>query len=269
MISALVINLEKSVDRLAFQKKQLAKLGISMQRLPAIECEDISEKDYELQANGWERKMRPAEVACFLSHQAAWQYVSDSNKPWLILEDDALLAKSVSLILAELVNKQIELNIDYVTLETRHRRKWIDKKKFDLNSEYQLRRLYLDRSGAAAYVLFPSGARKLLLKSKSTSPALADAFLCSSYELSAWQVYPAAAMQLDQCENYHVKQINCFSSTISPKNSSKPHANCFGDYLMFKWRRIVAQCRMGLRQLRVFKRAEQTMIPIISSEFEE
>ncbi|MCO6504940.1 MAG: glycosyltransferase family 25 protein [Snodgrassella sp.] len=268
MIAALVINLETSIDRLDFQQKQLARLHIPMQRLPAFQSAELSIAEYESQANGWERKLRVAELACFLSHKAAWKFVLDTDKPWLILEDDAFLAKNVNLILPELLDKQKNFDIDYVTLETRNRRKWIGKKSYHLVSDYQMRRLYQDRSGAAAYVLFPSGARKLLSKAQNSSPALADAFLCRSYELNAWQIYPAAAIQLDQCINYGVDQNHFFTSTISPSDSLKPSANGVCDYLGFKMRRIVAQCRMGWRQLSVYNLADRSMIPIIKSDFE-
>jgi glycosyl transferase, family 25 len=266
MISALVINLDHSPDRLAFQQQQLAKLNLPMQRLMAIRSTEIAYSDYETLANGWERKMSSAEVACFLSHKAAWQYVVDSNKPWLIMEDDALLSRSVPEILHELINQKDK--IDYVTLETRYRRKWLDKKSIHLVGEYQLRRLYQDRSGAAAYVLFPSGAKKLLNKAQRCAPALADAFLCCSYELNSWQVYPAAAIQLDQCSNYDLDFANPFISTITPLNYSRIEANNCVDYWRFKVRRVAAQLRMGLRQLSVCRCAERVMVPIQKNDYE-
>ena len=129
MISALVINLDHSVERLEFQRKQLIHLQIPMQRLSAVNSSDILGEQYEQLANGWERKLRPAEVACFLSHKAAWRYVLNTDKPWLILEDDALLSRKTADILAALIPLANE--VDYVNLETRHRRKWISKKAFN------------------------------------------------------------------------------------------------------------------------------------------
>lgn len=266
MISALVINLDHSPDRLAFQQQQLAKLNLPMQRLEAIRSTEIACNDYETLANSWERKMSSAEVACFLSHKAAWQCVADSNKPWLIMEDDALLSRSAPAILYELIN-QVD-KIDYVTLETRYRRKWLDKKSIHLVGEYRLRRLYQDRSGAAAYILFPSGAKKLLDKAQRCAPALADAFLCCSYELNSWQVYPAAAIQLDQCSNYDLDFANPFISTITPLSYSRLEANNCVDYWRFKVRRVAAQLRMGLRQLSVCRCAERVMVPIQKNDYE-
>ncbi|NUE66037.1 glycosyltransferase family 25 protein [Snodgrassella sp. ESL0253] len=267
MISALVINLDHSSERLEFQRKQLAHLQIPMQRLAAINSSDILIERYEQLANGWERKMRPAEVACFLSHKAAWQYVLDTGKPWLILEDDALLSHKIADILEGLVSRISE--VDYVNLETRHRRKWLSKKNDIFIAGYELRQLYQDRTGAAAYILFPSGAQKLLNRAEHSAPALADAFLCRSYELNAWQVYPAAAIQLDQCINYGLNPPVFFVSTITPQNNLKPRSNNFYSSVCFKYRRLAAQIRMGWRQLSVLGYAQRMMVPIIKSDFEE
>ncbi|WP_066566366.1 glycosyltransferase family 25 protein [Snodgrassella sp. CFCC 13594] len=265
MISALIINLDRSKERLAFQCQQLAALGVNMQRLPAVNADDLSVHDYEALANGWERKMRPAEVACFLSHQAAWQKVADDGHPYLILEDDALLSRQLPQLLQALSENIWQA--DYVTLEARNRKKLLGKQSFDLIDGNRLYRLYQDRSGAAAYVLYPQGARKLLIKTAQEEAALADAFLCRAYELNAYQIYPAAAIQLDQCMAYGLRQTNFFASTITPANHTKLNAPNVRSHLCFKYRRIAAQCRMGWRQLTVLGRAHRVWVPVHVGDF--
>ena len=266
MIPVLLINLDRSKDRLNFQKNQLEKLQIPMHRLAAVECSDFTVSEYEMLANKWQRKLRRAEVGCFLSHKNAWQHVLNTNKPWLILEDDALLSKQVPDIRKVLGHEYSEK--DYVNLETRYRRKWLGKKSIDLIPDYQLRRLYQDRNGSAAYVLYPSGARKLLDRAEKFGPALADAFLSQSYELDAWQIYPAAAIQMDQCENYNLDLMLPFTSTIASINDTRPMANNRIQYWIFKIRRIVAQIRMGWRQISVYKKGKHSYVPILKSDFE-
>lgn len=265
-ISALVINLDQSPERLLFQQQQLARLGVTMQRLPAVQTTAITPQNYEQWSNGWQRKMRMAEVACFLSHKKAWQMVVQHDQPMLILEDDALLSKQVPAILNTLSLKN---HLDYVNLETRQRRKLLDNKEIVLIPHYGMRRLYQDRNGSAAYVLFPAGARKLLARASHKAPALADAFLSSAYELSAWQVIPAAAIQTDQCAAYQLNQINPFSSTITPSNQFKPPANSCLDYWRFKYRRLVAQGRMGWRQISVLGHAKRLDVPLQITDFLE
>lgn len=265
LIPALVINLEHCTDRLAFQQAQLAAMQIPMQRLSAVGTDNLDQIRYEMLANGWERKLRPAEVACFLSHQLAWQYVAASNQAMLILEDDALLSQHAPELLAALAaNPQ---QADLITLETRSRKKLLSKASLPAGQHFQLRRLYQDRTGAAAYVLYPQGAHKLLAKAQQRAPALADAFISSCYELAAWQVMPAAAIQLDQCQAYGLPFANPFASTITPADHHKPPANSTAMASLFKWRRISAQLKMGWRQLSTLGHSRREYMAIQTDDF--
>lgn len=265
MISALVINLPQSVERWAFQKNQLGKLGIPLRRLNAVAIADVASEHYEALANGWERKLRPAEVACFLSHRRAWQAVIDADAPLLILEDDALLSQHTPELLAALAGDPQQA--DLLTLETRSRKKLLDKQACPAGRHFHLRRLYQDRTGAAAYLLYPSGAHKLLAKAQTRAPALADAFISSCYPLNACQVVPAAAIQLDQCQAYGLPFANPFASTITPPDQYKPAANNPTAAGRFKWRRIVAQIKMGVRQLSVQYRSRREYVGIVRADF--
>lgn len=264
-ISALVINLDGSTDRLNFQKIQLQKVGITMERIRAVAVSDLSKDQYESLSNGWERKLRPAEVACFLSHKAAWQQVLDKQTPLLILEDDALLSKKTPELLSAI--DQNTHNADLITLETRNRKKLLSKQYIPISTHFGLRQLYQDRTGAAAYILFPSGAKKLLNKSNECSTALADAFISSTYSLSSFQVIPAAAIQLDQCENYELPLQNPFASTITPADGVKPKPNSTIDYYRYKLRRIFSQLRMGFRQLSVLHQSKRMTVQVDKNDF--
>lgn len=264
MISAVVINLDQSVSRWQFQQEQLARLGIVMRRWPAVKTTDFTEREYRQLSDGWERKLRPAEVACFLSHQMVWQYVAETNQPVLVLEDDALLSQRVPAILQALMGRA---DLDYVNLETRQRRKLLNKQGSMLCEDYALYRLYQDRNGSAAYVLFPSGARKLLARLSFEKPALADAFLSRAYDLNAWQVSPAAAIQTDQCGAYDLDRINPFPSTITPSDHARPAADNGLDYWRYKYRRLAAQLRMGWRQCSHLGCASRRQVPIHVPDF--
>ena len=67
--------------------------------LKAVSLEDINQAEYEKISQDWERPLRRAEVACFLSHLKAWKEVATLNEPVLILEDDALLTNKTAEIL--------------------------------------------------------------------------------------------------------------------------------------------------------------------------
>ncbi|PWQ94797.1 glycosyltransferase family 25 protein [Leucothrix arctica] len=266
-MKALLINLESSKDRLQFQTQQLGKLGIPFDVLKAVSTNDISHDEYEKKSQGWERPLRQAEVACFLSHLKAWNEVVKKNKPMLVLEDDALLSVKTAAILVSLFNIK-KKPLDLVTLETRSRKKIVSKAFTEVISGINLRELYQDRTGAAGYVLWPSGAKKLIEESRKRSPALADAFISSSYNLNAYQIEPAAIIQLDQCDNYSVTN-NSFKpdSTISSEVKPQPIYKSKLSYIRFKGRRIYSQLRMAFRQLSVIAKSTRQYIYPNSNEF--
>ncbi|MBQ6657541.1 MAG: glycosyltransferase family 25 protein [Ottowia sp.] len=258
-----IINLPKSVERLQFQKEQMARLGLSCDFIPAVSTDDFSDEYYEQNAMGWERPLRKTELACYMSHKRAWESVLASPEPALILEDDALLSRHALQLLDDLKKRD---DYDLVTLEVRGRKKILGK-TLALNENHALTELYQDRTGAAAYVLRPSGAKILLDKAKETPPGLADAFISSTYELKAFQVEPAAAIQLDQCGFYNIPSPIGTASVIDGEAKPLKRNLAFSDKLSFKMRRIASQVRMGIRQLNFLFSAKRRNVKVRNEDF--
>ncbi|RKE84213.1 glycosyltransferase family 25 protein [Rhizobium sp. AG855] len=251
---ALVINLEAALERRIFQERQLSILGIAHERMPAFDknADETADTPYW---ETWERPLTRAERACLLSHQQAWQVVASQGDPILILEDDAILSDQLPALLDSLATAT---DMDFVTLETRGRKKLLSRRA----ARYpKLRRLYQDRSGAAAYVLWPNGARKLLAATETTC-GLADAVICACYSLDAYQAVPPLAFQSDRATAEQVDAPLETISSISPVNGARTKGNW-----RHRLRRIRAQLRMGLRQLQVFGRAERTRLSVERQDF--
>ena len=138
--------------------------------------------------------MKVTVIAIFVSHCVAWERIRVANMPHLIVEDDVLLAAETPMFLRKLAD---EADLDHDTLEVRSRKKLVGARYPSL----PIRHLYQDRTGVAAYVLWPSGARKLRSRA-AMHPGLADAVICTAYEMSSWQADPALAVQADQCTVY-------------------------------------------------------------------
>ncbi|MBY4893707.1 glycosyltransferase family 25 protein [Rhodobacteraceae bacterium N5(2021)] len=244
-----MINLDGEVARMAFMAEQLAALGIAFDRLQATTPDTLSPPPNDPYWSLWERPLRTTEMAAMASHRAAWSRVLEEDAPMLILEDDALLhGVTPSFLGAVAPIDEAEL----VSLETRGRAKLISRKN---HPQALIHRLWQDRSGAAAYVLRPAGARKLLAR-VAKAPGLADAILCAAYDVSAWQAVPAIACQLDMCEAYGmspplatVSVIDSEPRPTGPKSRSQ------------KLRRIWSQTRMGLRQLIRWPGATRLIVP--------
>ena len=249
---ALVINLTRSRERMDFQTDQLAGLGIDFERVEAIDAVALDTDTYQTKAYDWERPLRDTEVACCLSHTKAWQIVVESNCPHLVLEDDALLCSKTGTLLQALESYQ---NYDCVNLETRGRPKTVSKKKTPLIEGFKISKLVQDKSGAAAYVLWPDGAKKLLNWIETRGLGLADAIIAAGPNLRHGQIEPAAALQLDCC---HLYGIECPLETQTHiHHVDKPAANMV---LRFRWRRLLAQLKIALRKARALATAESKEI---------
>lgn len=264
-MNVLIINLAEATDRLSFQEKQMLRLGLDYEILRAVSTQHISESTYYQLSMGWERPLRRAELACFLSHHKAWQTVLKKKQPMLILEDDALLSR-YSAVLLKMLEQRSDCDCDLVTLEVRNRQKIVGEGQ-PLVEDFSLVPLYQDRTGAAAYVLWPSGAQILLDKAKTTPPGLADAFISSTYGLSCLQVEPAAAIQLDQCEAYEVNNTLKTISSISAE--AKPDLTYASplENIRFHARRLGAQYRLGMRRIQTMGKGERRFIKLRPEDF--
>jgi glycosyl transferase family 25 len=235
---ALVLNLAFATERLAFMAGQLDTLGLPWDRVQAVSPETLDPPQDDQVWHRWERPLRPTEMAACASHMRAWQRIVELEDACLVLEDDALLDRSVPDLLARLASTS--LDFDHVTLETRGRKKLLAR---GAKPEPGLRRLFLDRTGAAAYVLSPRGAQKLLNRA-ARARGLADGLICAAHDLRSYQADPALAIQLDQCAAFGVTPPLAVASQIGA--AAKPGKGG----LPFRARRIRAQVVQGLRQLR-------------------
>ncbi len=234
---ALVINLERETTRWSFQQEQAAALGLQLTRLPATPVHAIDPPPDALVWQRWQRPLRQVEMATLCSHRAAWQQVIEAGQPLLILEDDAWLMPGTAGFLRQAVALK---GVDHLSLETRGRKKLLGAAHPALPA---LRRLWLDRTGAAAYLLWPEGARKLLARAAAV-PGLADAVAVETPGLRRWQAAPALAIQIDMAAHYGLTPPLAVSSAIS--SVARPASGG----LRYRLRRMGRQLRMGLAQLR-------------------
>lgn len=266
-MKVLIINLEQSTERLAQQQRQFSRLGLSFERLPAVSTHDFNDEEYHQLAFSGQRPLKKAELACFLSHEKAWKYVLAENEPCAILEDDAVLVKDFACILAELKQQ----DIDFVNLEVHGRKKIVSSTEYFsiLNKEYNLLRLFLDRSGTGGYVIYPSGAKILLDYMQQRPIGLADEFIHSCNELNRYQIEPAALLQSDKCEEYDVPCDNILHSVISQVTLSVKTITSLSlkEKLTFKTRRILRQIVLGYYLIKFKTKGERRYIKVDQNRF--
>jgi len=259
-VQIFVINLPDAVKRRKLQKDQLTKLGLEYTILDATSADNISEATYKKHYFDWQRPLRKTEVACYYSHRSAWDRVIKSGEPALILEDDAIL----SIFLPELLGSLNKIkSTDLINLENRSRKKFVSKSCVKIECSSKLLRLYQDRTGAAGYILWPTGAHKLIQLEKKSGIALADAHITDCLALKAYQVEPSPIIQLDQCEHYGIS--NTYSHTVSKSTVSARDNYRGGAYFILK--RLLYQLRLALRQLFMLTKSERRYISIRNSDF--
>lgn len=248
----LIINLALDAARMDFQRTQMQALGLEFERLEATTPDTVTPHLNDPRWNTWQRPLKDVEKALLSSHRHAWARIVAEGKPCLVLEDDAYLSASLPRFLDRVAGLS---KTDHITLEARNRKKLIANAG---HASLPMHRIYQDRSGAAAYILWPKAAEKLL----SRHAALADALLCAAYDFTAWQAVPALAIQLDQCDAYGLVQP--FKTRSAPLTAAPVDRSNYGFAARagFRFRRIVAQLRMGLRQARNASHAQKQMIAI-------
>ena len=242
-MKALVINLDEATERMAFQDHQLKLLGIHYIRLSA-NCPS-HQKFYEQYHNVWERPLSYAEVSCFFNHKKVWEMVVEQNSPLLILEDDACLAQNT----AYLLNKIQSIDhMDYLNLEARGntQRKLIANKQRYTFDDTAIFRLFQGRSGTGGYILWPSGAKKLLSRFKLGKVGIVDKFINASYMLKAFQLEPAILIQLDKCKHYG---LNAPIETHSYISASNKHLLLSHYCMRHRIKRIKGQMAIALNHL--------------------
>lgn len=116
-ILILVINLDRSPERLASVATQLDRLGLHWQRMPASDGRTLSMTDTSLiDGESFKRKHGkaplPGELGCYLSHVRAIDSLLHSSHPAvLILEDDVQLGLDLPRVLSELMEKHAQWDV--------------------------------------------------------------------------------------------------------------------------------------------------------------
>lgn len=111
MVPCLVLNLDRSTDRLADITAQFLRIGIPFERIPAIDGRKpfpdhvrgfLQGKDGQFAAS-----MQPGERGCYASHIAVWQRIASGayGAAALVCEDDIILPDDLREVLDEIVGK--------------------------------------------------------------------------------------------------------------------------------------------------------------------
>jgi glycosyl transferase family 25 len=188
----LVINLDRSVDRLAHVTSEFAKIGIAFERVSAVDASAGS----PIPASP---HLTKSQIACSLSHRKCWQIIADGEDQYgAVFEDDAVLSSDAGPFLSDY--SWVPGDADIVKLETMFEKTRIGSQQIEVGNGYAVARLFGSHSGTAGYLISKSTARKLLHHTKRRIYGAADHFLFDVTSLTCilsrnYQLTPAVCAQ--------------------------------------------------------------------------
>ncbi|MDJ0522996.1 MAG: glycosyltransferase family 25 protein [Planctomycetota bacterium] len=192
-IPLLLINLDRSSERLEHMKAELGALGLAFERICAVDGKAEGLADDTWQISG-------PEVGCFLSHRLAWQRIVDAGWPHaIVLEDDVRLHPTFARVVED--GAWVPPRADIVKLDTRHTVVWLaSPREGESVDGMTLRELHSVTWGGGAYLLKRACAERLLAVSEEARMPL-DMFLFgpSSTRRHADMVIPPPLRILQCC----------------------------------------------------------------------
>lgn len=257
-----IITLASAHRRREFQRQQAESLGFEPVWHPAVGIQDISDEFFQAHAFRWRRPLKKTEVGCFLSHLSLWKLIQASGQPGVVLEDDAMLGPHWVADIRALSQLQ---DVDYVCLET-----WKNK---ILSSELtaghlKLRRLHLNSAGSAGYMLWPSGAARLIAQYEAIGPGLADGFINNIDDWRAWQLVPANVIQMCVAPLYGMEPPEEPGSLIASAASPAADQLPWGLHMQMKIRRLLGELRKAKINLGVLAGRSRLHVPFQSQPFQ-
>ncbi|TIR15280.1 MAG: glycosyltransferase family 25 protein [Mesorhizobium sp.] len=190
-MKCLVINLDRSTDRLNQATSEFAKIGIAFERVAAV---DASSESSNFPAA---RRLTKPEIACFLSHRKCWQMIADGAEQYTaIFEDDVVFRSEAGPFLSD--DSWVPRDADIVKLETFFGQVRLARLA-SIGNGHSIGRLVGEHLGTAGYVISKAAAEKLLQRTKRLKEPV-DLALFSPNSLmcarnTTYQVTPALCAQ--------------------------------------------------------------------------
>ncbi len=159
-----VINLDRSPERLRRLRGTLDVLGIAVERVPAVDGENLALPhpgiDAALYRRTHGRDLSPGEAGCYLSHLRALEaFLASAHDFGVILEDDAAVDGRARDLVAALTAPMAPHDWDLVKLESHHRSPGLTIRRL---GDFRLCALPFRSAGSAAYLVGRRGAAEML-----------------------------------------------------------------------------------------------------------
>jgi glycosyl transferase family 25 len=199
-MKCLVINLDRSLDRLAHMTAEFSRMGIAFERVAAIDAQDRRDLSrIPLRAKRiTPPRMADAEIACLLSHRACWAIIAAGDDAYgAVFEDDVVFSTKAAALLADV--GWIPADADVVKLETFFKKTVIARKRLSAGHGFSARRLHGVHIGSAGYILSRQAARDLVMATNDigipVDHLIFNPVFATSSSKTIYQLVPALCVQ--------------------------------------------------------------------------
>lgn len=198
-MKCLVINLDRSPDRLAHMTAEFARIGVAFERVVAVDARQHPGLTQQRQHPGHAAQpLSGSEIACLHSHRACWTIIADGEAPHgAIFEDDIVFSAKAGALLAD--TSWVPADADIVKLETFFHTTVIQRERFSVGHGFSMFRLRKNHIGAGGYLLSRRAARDLLVATSETNVAvdnlIFDPAFATSTGKTIYQLVPALCAQ--------------------------------------------------------------------------
>lgn len=183
-MKCLIINLDRSADRLAHMTSQFARIGVAFERVSGL--------DAAIAGVSATPSLSAAEVCCYLSHRRCWQMIADGTDRYgVVFEDDVVFSANAGLLLSD--DGWVPRDADVVKLESFFIKVRLARKHLAVGNGYSVARLVGEHVGAAGYLVSKVAAQKLIRRTGPArhvvdhvlfSPTLLTCSLNTTYQLT-------------------------------------------------------------------------------------
>jgi glycosyl transferase family 25 len=195
-IPIFLINLDRSAPRLRRMTERLEKLGLTFERIPAVEGSSLTESEKETlnPPRFWQNRKSPYEIACYASHLKAMRLIVNRQLPRaIILEDDAMFDDDFGVWARS--DCPLPEGTDILKLEGFGALNTI-KIPIACYNKRTINFAYKSSGGAAAYLITLTGAKKALEKLNIVRGQIDDdLFGYWKNGLKIYEVFPFPARQ--------------------------------------------------------------------------
>ncbi len=227
-----VINLARARERRAHMVKQCSDLGIEIVRIEAVDGRGLSDAEVRAVCPGPGRthQMSAVEVACFLSHRAAWAAIAaGDDSHGAVLEDDLLISASGAAFLRD--GAWISPAADIVKVETIARPVLLVPPHFNAGAGRTAWRSGSLNMGGGGYIVSRACARLLVSETETFRDPVDYVLFDPAYGLSArhriFQLVPAICVQqvrssaIFMSNEAAASQMDGARGTVKPRGLAK------------------------------------------------